>query len=53
MKLAQIHINYSISYRLLKWSVFFILTYCTIISAEIEPKDDEETKSTLVNMLVS
>lgn len=52
MTLVQTFTNNLINNRLLKWSLFFILSYCTLVIGELEPKDEEETKPTMVKFLI-
>lgn len=47
----KLDFNTLINNRLLTWSLFFILSYCTLTLAELEPKDEEDTKPTLVILL--
>lgn len=51
MNSVQPDINRTIIQKLLKW-LFFILTLCTIVTADLAPKEDEETKPTLVNIVL-
>lgn len=52
MNSIQIFVTKTVNQKLLKWSLFFLLTLCTIISAESEPKEVEDTKPTLVNIVL-
>lgn len=52
MNSIQLLVTNTVNQKILKWSLFFLLTLCTIISADIEPKENEETKPTLVNIVL-
>lgn len=49
MNSLQLLKNCRVNHGLLKWTLFIVLSYCTLIVAELEPKDDEETNPTLVS----
>lgn len=52
MHSVELLINKTVNHKLLKWSFFILTLLCTIITADTEPKDDEESKPTLVNIVL-
>lgn len=42
------YISNLINHRSLKWPIILVICFCVLIAAETAPKEDEETKPTLV-----